>query len=167
MERFKTKAKFHEFLARNYRFRVKSKLGVYKYMNFHAKIEFQYIQKKEAMKRKFIKERISANKKPYKKALPKPSLSLSFFTSFLTSSNFLYSSKTSVCARGSYPFHRSRFPSNPRLNLGKTRSSGAKFVPEYLAPTFLGRSRQSLFLWVKAPQFSQAPFRYLVATLTL
>lgn len=37
--------------------------------------------------------------------------------------------------------------------------------PVKRAPVFRGRSKQSLRAWVRAPQFSQAPLRYLVATL--
>ena len=46
--------------------------------------------------------------------------------------------------------------------LGRTCSSGAKLLPLYFAPTFLGRSKQSLFLCVIAPQFSQAPFKVII-----
>lgn len=42
-------------------------------------------------------------------------------------------------------------------------SSALMFLLVNLAPFFRGRSTQSLTLCVIAPQFSQAPFRYLVA----
>lgn len=69
------------------------------------------------------------------------------------------------CSVGSYPFQRSLFPSKSSARLGWECSSGAISTPEYFAKTFLGRSKQSFFLCVIAPQFSHAPFRNLVAIL--
>ena len=37
------------------------------------------------------------------------------------------------------------------------------FLPVLTAPALRGRSTQSFFLWVMAPQFSHAPLRNLVA----
>jgi hypothetical protein len=42
-------------------------------------------------------------------------------------------------------------------------SSGAMSLFVHLAPFLRGRSRQSCFLCVRAPQFSHAPLRYFFA----
>ena len=81
--------------------------------------------------------------------------------SLRTLSRISYSSITCLYYAGSYPFHWSRFASQPRSTWTRT-SSRPIFLPVNLAPTFLGRSMQVFAVWVRAPQLVQAPLRNLV-----